>query len=83
MRRYRRPGDEGLDTDAGGGGVQAFEFSVDGITVAFGDGAVYRYDHASAGLANIQQMKQLALNGEGLDRYIRLYARDAHAARLQ
>lgn len=81
MRRYRCPGDEG--TGAGGDGVQAFEFSVDGITVEFDNGAVYRYDHASAGLANIQQMKQLALSGHGLDHYIRLYAHNAHAARLR
>jgi hypothetical protein len=75
MRRYG-------DTD-GNCSVRAFELSVDSITVEFSDGTVYLYNHSSAGIANIQQMKQLALNGKGLDNYIIHYARKAHAAQLQ
>jgi len=64
-------------------GVRAFEISVDSITVEFNDGAVYLYNHSSTGIANVQQMKQLALSGDGLDSYIDLYARRAHAERLR
>ncbi len=74
MRRYGDP--EGTSS------VRAFEFSVDSITVEFSDGTVYLYNHSSAGLANVQQMKQLALSGKGLDHYITHYARKAHAAQL-
>ncbi|GLH71307.1 hypothetical protein GETHPA_28400 [Geothrix rubra] len=75
MRRYGDP--------AGDSRIRAFEFSADGITVEFQDGAIYRYDHANTGLANIQQMKQLALSGKGLNRYIDRYARRNYALRLR
>jgi hypothetical protein len=63
--------------------VRAFEFSADGITVEFSDGTIYRYDHATTGLANVQQMKQLALSGKGLNGYIDRYARRNYAIRLR
>ncbi len=74
MRRYGDP--EGTSS------IRAFELSVDSITVEFSDGTVFLYNHSSTGLANVQQMKQLALNGQGLDHYITHYARKAHAAQL-
>lgn len=63
--------------------IHAFEFNADGITIEFSDGSVYRYDSANTGLANIQQMKQLALSGKGLGGYIDRYARRNYAIRLR
>ena len=36
----------------------------------FSDGAVYLYTNQSAGSANIEYMKQLAIAGEGLNSFI-------------
>ncbi len=63
--------------------IKAFELSSDSITVEFSDGTVYLYDCSSAGVANIQQMKQLALSGRGLNTYINNYAKRDHAVRIR
>jgi hypothetical protein len=75
MQRYGNLG--------GDSGVRAFEISSDSITVEFSDGAVYLYNYSSAGTANIEQMKQLALSGSGLNSYINRNVRKAYAARLR
>lgn len=70
--------------DAGGdSGVAAFEISQDSIIVQFHDGAAYLYNHASAGSSNIEQMKQLALSGRGLNSFINRYVRKRYVARLR
>jgi len=63
--------------------INGFELSSDSITVEFSDGTVYLYDCSSAGVANIQQMKQLALSGKGLNAYINSYAQRAQAVRIR
>ena len=75
MQRYLNAG--------GDSGVAAFEIGQDSITVQFHDGAAYLYNHASAGPANIEQMKQLALGGRGLNSFINRYVRKGYAARLR
>ncbi len=50
--------------------VAAYEIGPDFIRVQFLDGSIYLYTNASAGSDNIQQMKQLAQEGQGLNSFI-------------
>ena len=75
MQRYGNTG--------GDSGIRAFESGADSIAVEFGDGATYRYTYASAGAVNIEQMKQLALRGSGLNGYINRYVKNAYESRLR
>jgi len=75
MQRYGNAG--------GDSGIRAFEPGADSITVEFSDGAIYRYTYASAGASCIEQMKQLALRGSGLNGYINSYAKRAYESRLR
>lgn len=57
--------------DIGGdSGVLAYECGPDFIRVEFKSSSVYLYTYASAGSANIEQMKRLARAGEGLATFI-------------
>ncbi len=51
-------------------GVAAYEIADDSITVQFNDGGLYLYNYSMPGKAYVDQMKQLALNGEGLNSLI-------------
>ena len=62
MTRY-----ENLD---GKSGIVAYEYGVDYIRVEFKDGAIYLYTYESADPDNIEKMKQLADNGQGLNSFI-------------
>jgi len=63
MERYKNLG--------GDSGVHAYEIGVDSITVKFGTGKVYLFTNRSAGRANIERMKALALAGQGLNAFIK------------
>jgi len=63
----------------GNSSVVAYEIGTDSIRVQFSDGAIYRYTYASAGSNNIERMKQLAKNGQGLNSFIRTTVRTAYA----
>jgi hypothetical protein len=65
-----------LDNDSG---VSAYEIGTDFIRVQFSTGAVYLYTYSSAGQENIEQMKMLAKNGEGLNAFINTKVRKAFA----
>lgn len=71
MERY-----ENLNGDSG---VVAYEIGPDFIRVQFADGAVYLYNFASTGSHNIEHMKQLARNGQGLNSFINTTVRKAYA----
>ena len=71
MERYKNLG--------GDSGVVAYEIGSDSIRVQFSDGAIYRYTYASAGSSNIEHMKQLARNGQGLNSFINTTVRKAYA----
>ena len=71
MESYRNLG--------GNSGVEAYEIGQDFIKVQFSDGAVYMYTYASAGGGNIEQMKQLAANGQGLNSFINTVVRNGYA----
>lgn len=71
MESYRNLG--------GDSGVEAYEIGQDFIKVQFSDGSVYMYTYASAGAGNIEQMKQLAANGRGLNSFINTVVRNDYA----
>lgn len=62
MERYR-------DID-GDSGIAGYENGPDYIRVKFSDGSVYLYTYASAGSDNIEDMKRLAVAGDGLNAFI-------------
>ena len=64
---------------SGDSGVAAYEIGPDFIRVQFTDGAVYLYTYASAGSHNIEQMKQLARKGQGLNTFINTTVRKLYA----
>jgi hypothetical protein len=67
----------------GNSGVSAYEIGSDSITVQFKDGAVYLYNNESAGSANIEKMKQLAIGGEGLNSFISTVVKKGYASKLR
>ena len=64
---------------SGGSGVVAYESGPDFIRVQFSSGSVYLYTYASAGAQNIEQMKELASKGEGLNSFINTTVRYDYA----
>jgi len=63
MERYR-------DID-GDSGVAEYEIGTDYIRVKFKNGSVYLYTYASAGSSYIEEMKRLAVAGDGLNAFIK------------
>ncbi|RLA84134.1 MAG: hypothetical protein DRG78_02275 [Epsilonproteobacteria bacterium] len=74
MTRYSNNG--------GDSGVSEYEINDDGIIIQFNTGAKYLYTYTSAGTSNIEEMKKLALRGEGLNSYIMKYARTSYSSKL-
>jgi len=62
LERYRN-----IDGDSG---VYAYEYGDDFIRVEFSTGSIYLYTSDSAGADNIEHMKRLAINGDGLNSFI-------------
>ena len=67
----------------GNSGVSAYEIGDGSITVQFSTGAVYLYTYRSAGSANIEKMKLLAVAGEGLNSYIKRYVNKGYESKLR
>jgi hypothetical protein len=67
---------------SGTSGVMGYEIGVDSITVQFQDESVYVFNVDSAGKDNIEKMKELAVAGEGLNRFINQHVKQKYAARL-
>ena len=74
MERYRNRG--------GDSGIVTYEIGPDSITVKFSDRSVYLYTYQSAGRANIERMKRLAIAGEGLNSFINRCVRKDYASKL-
>ena len=70
MERYKNIG--------GDSGVAEYEIGPDFIRVKFKDGSVYLYTYASAGSQDIEQMKKLAVAGEGLNAFINRNVRKSY-----
>jgi hypothetical protein len=73
MQSYRD-----VDRDSG---VAVYEIGADFIRVEFSTRAVYLYTYSSAGAYNVEQMKQLAAAGDGLNAFINRFVRQAYARR--
>jgi len=71
MERYKN-----IDGDSG---VAGYEIGDDFIRIQFTTGAIYLYTNASAGTQNIEQMKKLAVAGDGLNAFIDTRVRKAYA----
>lgn len=66
----------------GDSGVHSFESFANGITVQFKDGKSYTYTNSSAGLSNVQQMKTLANQGQGLNAFINRNVRNHYETKF-
>ena len=75
MKRYRNLG--------GDSGIVAYEAGDDFIKVQFKDGSIYLYDYTTPGPNEVEYMKQLAEEGEGLNSYISRHIRKRYAAKLR
>lgn len=64
MEQYKNVG--------GDSNIQAFECGADGITIQFKSGAsrFYLYTHDRPGADHVENMKALAIAGQGLNSYI-------------
>lgn len=65
----------------GNSGVRAYEFGDSYIRVQFHDWLIYEYTNQSAGVANVEQMKRLAVAGRGLNSYISRVVRKGYASK--
>lgn len=54
----------------GNSAIAAYETGDDYIRLQFTNGRIYLYTHSSAGKDDIDEMKELAKEGEGLTRFI-------------
>jgi ABC-type Zn2+ transport system substrate-binding protein/surface adhesin len=54
----------------GNSNVVSYEIGTDYIDVLFSSGRPYRYSYKSAGSSNVERMKILAKNGQGLNAFI-------------
>lgn len=54
----------------GNSGIASYELRADSILVQFNTGKPYVYSYLSAGSANVEQMKRLAVAGSGLNSFI-------------
>lgn len=68
--------------NGGDSGIKAYEILEEGIIVQFSSNVKYLYNYSSAGVSKIEDMKKLAIKGEGLNSYIMKYARTAYAKKL-
>ena len=75
MERYKNLG--------GDSGVSAYEIGAESITVQFNTGAVYHYTYRSAGSANIEKMKLLAVAGKGLNSFITRNVKKGYESKLR
>lgn len=75
MERYKNLG--------GDSGVSAYEIGDNSIAVQFSTGEVYLYTYSSAGSEYIEEMKSLAVAGEGLNSYINKYVRKEYESKLR
>ena len=66
----------------GDSGVSRYSIGSDHIIIEFDAGAVYLYNYASAGKANIERMKALAVAGKGLSTFISQHVKDRYAEKL-
>lgn len=67
----------------GASGIVAYEVAADSITVEFRDGAIYLYTYASTGRSDVEQLKTLAQQGQGLNSFIARQVRHRYAQQIR
>lgn len=67
----------------GDSGVSNYEIAGDRIIVEFKSGSQYLYTYLSAGDIHIENMKKLALNGDGLNSYINKNVRTKYHSKIR
>ncbi len=75
MKRYRNLG--------GDSGIVAYKIDADSIIVEFSDNSLYLYDYTKPGPEEVEHMKKLAEQGQGLNSYISRYIKKRYAAKLR
>ena len=75
MKRYKNLG--------GKSAVASYEIAKDAVTVKFAVNSVYIYTNQSAGMANVSQMKTLALAGKGLGTFIDAHVKERFARKIR
>lgn len=60
-------------------GVHSYEILSDGILVTFSSNVAYEYTYSSAGRLHIENMKSLAMQGQGLNGYINKYVKKGYS----
>ena len=66
----------------GNSSVANYSIGADSITVQFKDGASYLYNYSSTTMVGVEHMKQLAVNGIGLNSYISRVVKKQYARKL-
>ena len=74
MEKYKNLG--------GNSGIDSFHIASDSITVQFNDGATYLYNSFKPGKAYVEEMKELAINGSGLNSLISREIRKNYFSKL-
>jgi hypothetical protein len=75
MKRYRNLG--------GNSNIYAYRIDPSQITVSFNGGVTYVYTYSSAGVTKTEKMKQLAIQGKGLNGFIKTYANNSYAYKFR
>ena len=68
---------------SGTSGIQAFEYTSNGILIEFKNGSIYEYTNYSAGSQNIEKMKLLARSGTQLNRFIKYKVNNLYSRKLK
>ena len=67
----------------GNSNVVAYKIDPTQITVSFSGGLNYVYTYLSAGMTKTEKMKQLAIQGKGLNSFIKTYANNSYAYKFR
>lgn len=67
----------------GNSGITAYEIGPDSIAVLFANGTVYVYTYGSTGREEVEQMKSLAEQGQGLSTFISQHVKERFAHKLR
>lgn len=68
---------------SGKSGVAGYKIGVSSIIVGFKDNSQYEYTFPSAGTDNIERMKNLAIQGFGLNSFINKHVKYRYALKKQ
>ena len=68
---------------SGNAGVRAFELGPAHIIVQFEDGSTYLYNEVAPGARDVETMRSLARQGQGLTTFINTHVRERYARKLR